>query len=294
VLEVGIGGRLDATNVCCPRLSVITPISYDHMDLLGPTLGRIATEKAGIVRPGRLVVIAPQAEEARAAILAACSARDARCLEVGRDVTFEIAGSTLEGSRLVVHTPATSYEDVHVPLPGRHQATNAAVAIAAAEALRDLDTDAVRRALAGLRWPARSEILADRPTVFVDVAHNPASMLALRATLRELFSGRRIVLVFGMIASHDPAEPAAIVAPLADEVIVTTPLHVRPVPAEELAQVVRAHNPRVTVRPDREDALEDALSRTRPQDVLLVTGSFFLVGVAREWLLERLRRAPVL
>lgn len=294
VLEVGIGGRLDATNVCEPSLSVITPISYDHMDLLGPTLDRIATEKAGIVRASGPVVTAPQPDEARKAIVEACSTRGARWIEVGRDVTFEITGSTLQGVRLDVHTPRAYYEGVGVPLLGRHQATNAAVAIAAAEALRDLDAEAVQAALAGLRWPARSEILADRPTVIVDVAHNPASMRALRATVRELLGGRRTVLVFGMIASHDPAEPTEIVAPLADEVIVTTPLHMRPVPAEELAGVVRGHNPRVTVYADRERALEHALSQTGPDDVLLVTGSFFLVGVAREWLLERLRGAPVL
>lgn len=293
VMEAGIGGRLDATNVCDPRLSVITPVSYDHMDVLGNTLRQIATEEAGIVRPGGLAVTAPQTDEARDAILETCRQHGARLVEVGRDVTFEISSSTLQGVRLAVRTPKASYEEVHVPLLGRHQATNAAVAVAAAESLRDLNAEAVRGAFAGLRWPARSEILADRPTVVVDVAHNPASIGALRATIQELFRGRRIVLVFGMIASHDPAEPAELLVPLVDEVVVTTPLHVRPVPADEMAEVVRRHNEHVTVCPDREGALEHALSRTGPDDVLLVTGSFFLVGMAREWLLERVRRAPV-
>lgn len=293
VLEVGVGGRLDATNVCDPELSIITSISYDHTDVLGHTLTEIATEKAGIIRPGRPVVSAPQPEEARAVIVKVCERLGAPLVEVGRDTRYTVERMGLEGVGFTVVTPRGSYEGLHLPLLGRHQAMNCAVALSAAEILlghrcRMIDADAVREELSRLEWPAREELLSLRPLVLVDVAHNPASIAALRATLEELFPDRRLVLLFGMIATHDPDPVAAIIAPVADEVITTTPLHLRPLEAYELAEVVRRYHPRVEAVPELDEALGAALDRTGPEDVLVVAGSFFLAGPARERLLRLL------
>lgn len=293
VLEVGIGGRLDATNVCDPELSIITPISYDHTDVLGPTLTQIATEKAGIIRPDRPVVSAPQPEEARAVIGEVCGRLGARLVEVGQDTHYTVERMGLGGVDVTVTTSRGRYEGLHLPLLGRHQALNAAVALTAAEILlggrdRAMDAEAVREELAHLEWPAREELLSLCPVVLVDVAHNPASIAALRATLEELFFGRRVVLLLGMIATHDPDPVAAIIAPVAEEVITTTPLHLRPLLAHELAEVVRRYHRRVEAVPDLDAALDAALDRTGPEDVLVVAGSFFLAGPARERLLRLL------
>lgn len=286
VLEVGIGGRLDATNVCWPQVSVITPISYDHTDVLGQTLREIASEKAGIVRPRGTVVLAPQRPEAEEVLLATCRALEARTVWVGEDVRVEVDHSGLEGVRVSVATPTGRYPGLHVPLLGRHQATNAAVAVAAAECWAALEgwalrPEAVREGLARVRWPARQELLATRPWTLVDVAHNPASMEALRETVGELFGGRRVVLVLGMVRGHDARETASRILPVADEVVVTTPRHVRPVPARELAALVAAFHPRVHVVEDCEAAVRWARERCGPEDVLVVAGSFFVAGPAR-------------
>jgi dihydrofolate synthase/folylpolyglutamate synthase len=293
VVEVGIGGRLDATNACRPNVSVITPISYDHMAVLGDTLTRIAAEKAGILRPGGRAVLAPQPEEAQRALDEAVARHGACVTQVGRDVGVVVHTSSLDGVTFAVRTPGAEYVDLRVPLLGRHQATNAAVAIAAAEAIEQrrgasLAPDVVRAGLAGLRWPGREEVLSRDPLVIIDVAHNPASMRALRDTLRELAPDRRMVLLFGMIAGHDPQETVPIIAPIASEVVVTTPDHPRSHPAADVGEVVRRHATNVTIEPRREAAYALALARTGPADALVVTGSFFLAGGAREWLRRHL------
>ncbi len=254
VLEVGVGGRLDATNVCDPRLSVITPISYDHTDVLGRTLAAIAGEKAGIVRPGRPVVVAPQPQEAEDALREACAQAGAALVRVADRARWETRAMSACG-QVVRLRGARDYGALRLPLVGRHQALNAAAALVAAEELAaagfPLPPEAVRRGLEGLRWPARVEVVRERPVGVVDVAHNVAAMCALRDALLEVWPGRRLILVFGMVASHDHEGPSAVIAPLADLVITTTPDHLRPVDPQALAEVVRAYAPRVEVEPDR-------------------------------------------
>lgn len=290
VVEVGIGGRLDATNVLEPLVSVITPISYDHTELLGSTLTQIAREKAGIIRVMGRVVSAPQPGEAGKVIAEVCAARRAPLTLVGRDVEVRIRGASLDGLRAEILGTRGRYE-VHVPLLGRHQAANAATAVAAVERLAEwgieAPAEAVRRGLAAVRWPARVELIGRRPYVLVDVGHNPASMAALCATLQELLGGRRMVLVFGMLATKDYRTVTAMVAPLADLVITTAPDNAHALSAASLADEVRRHTPRVTPVDDRREALERGLALTGPDDLLVVTGSFYLVGEAREWLARR-------
>ncbi len=290
VVEVGIGGRLDATNVVTPRVSVITPISYDHTEILGSTLAEIAREKAGIIRPGGRAVSSPQTDEAGDVLRRTCADGGTRLVLVGRDIEVRTHASGLDGVRATIRGMRAGYE-VHVPLLGRHQATNAATAVGAVELLADdgltVGPDAVRRGLAAVRWPARVELVGTRPYTLVDVGHNPASMAALCETLREVLGGRRVVLAFGMLATKDYRSVTALIAPLAAAAVTTTPDNPHALPAAALADEVRRYTPRVIAVPDRRDAIERARALTGPDDVLVVTGSFYLVGMAREWLLHR-------
>jgi len=289
VIEVGIGGRLDATNTADPVVSVITPVSYDHTELLGHTLTEIAREKAGIVRPGRPVVSAPQLPEAEAVIDAAARSGGSPMVLIGRDVLYDIVSSSLDGVAARIQGRRGTYE-VEIPLLGRHQAVNAATAVAAAEALAgDAQhlPDAVRAGIAGVRWPARVELVARRPYTIIDVGHNPASMAALCATLQELLGGRRLVVAFGMLATKDYHAVTALLAPLAAAVVTTTPDNPHALPAADLAAEVRRYTTHVEAVDDRRAAVARARRLAGPDDVLVVTGSFYFVGEARGWLLQR-------
>jgi len=290
VVEVGIGGRLDATNVLDPLVAVLTPISYDHTEILGATLTEIATEKAGIIRAGGRVAASPQPDEALRTIARASEAQHARLVLVGRDVEARIEAVSLAGVRATIRGLRGTYP-IRLPLLGRHQGVNAATAIAAVELLADrvgpVSAGAVRRGLAAVRWPARVELLDTRPYTIVDMGHNPASMAALRETLQELLGGRRLVLVFGMLETKDYRTVTAMIAPLADAVVTTTPDNPHALPAAVLAAEVRKYTARVTALPDRRAAVEHGRALAGPEDVLVVTGSVYLVGEAREWLRRR-------
>lgn len=288
ILEVGLGGRLDATNVCDPVLSVITPISYDHVEVLGRTLAAIAREKGGIVRPGRAVVAAPQPTEAEATLWAVAAESGALLIRVADRARWRVEAMSASGQTLHLET-ARHYGAIRLRLVGRHQALNAATAVVAAETLAaggfPARAEAVRTGLAALRWPGRVEVVSERPTVIVDVAHNVAAMQALRDALAEVWPGRRMILVFAMVATHDHDGPAAVIAPLADVAIVTEPYHVHPLPAARLAEAVRPYALAVEVVPDRAAAVERALALAGPGDVVCITGSFYLAGEARARLL---------
>ena len=291
LVEVGLGGRLDATNVADPIVSVITPVSYDHMPVLGTTLEAIAREKAGIVRRGGLVVSAPQAPEALAAIIETCAREHAALRLVHERMRWEAVGGSLHEQSFTLRSPVRDYGHLRIPLIGGHQIVNAATGVAALEALAErgfgVSDDATAAGLAALSWPARVEVVREHPYVVVDVAHNPASLAALRETLEALFPGRRIILVFGMVATHDHHASTSLIAPLAQTVIVTTPQHLKPLPAAVLAEEVRRYVPRVEVIEDRHAAVDRALALAGSDDVVVVTGSFFLVGEVRELLHRR-------
>ncbi len=300
VVEVGLGGRLDATNVADPVLAVLTPVSYDHMEVLGSTLDAIAREKAGIVRRNGRVVSAPQAPEPLAAIIDVCTRHRARLRLVAEEMRWQVRDCTPYRQTVTLAGPSSDYGTLDLPLVGAHQAANAATAVASAEVLAQrgfpFAGKAVGPALAGLRWPGRIEVVAERPYVVVDVAHNPASLAALRQTLETVFPGRRVVLVYGMVATHDHRMCTGLIAPLAAAVVVTTPRHVRPLPAPVLAEEVSRYVSPVEVVPDPRQAVRRALELAGPEDVVVVTGSFFLAGEVRADLYRKVSspaRTPV-
>ena len=305
VLEVGLGGRLDSTNVCVPRISVITSISFDHMKQLGHTLEAIAREKAGIIKPGVPVISGVTAEGPRGEIELVAQAAAAPLVQLGRDFDFAYhAAAAVDDEPVwptidfVSHTQGRERyrQGVRLGLLGPHQGANAAIALATLDELTSqgwsIGEDALRRGLADVRWPARVEVVARRPTIVLDAAHNVASILALVQTLEQSFSARGRILVFATTQDKQVSEMLRVVLPHFDRVILTRyQNNPRGVPPEELAACARqigdlpievCPNPPAAWRAARESASDD--------DLICVTGSFFIASEMRaEWSRSPLR-----
>jgi len=282
VVEVGVGGAHDATNVLDPLVSVITPISADHLDTLGPTLADVARAKAGILRAGRPAVLGLQPPEAMAVLRAAARRLAVPFARVGRDWRWEPEAAPAAASAFTLRGPATAYAGLTLPLLGRHQRDNAALAVAAADALRGrgirLSPGAVARGLAGVVWPGRVQVLPTRPPLVVDGAHNAASAASLRATLEDCFPGRRMVLVLGCTADKDLAGIVDALVPLARRVIATQARHPRAAPAAAVAAAAAGAGATVTVAPDVAAAI--AAAGATSDALVIVAGSLFLAGEA--------------
>lgn len=292
VAEVGLGGRLDATNVVQPLVSAITSISYDHTQVLGNTLEEIATEKAGIIKPGVPVVIAPQKEPARLVFERIAAERGAPLLEVGRDYQFSGIMTSLEGQSLAVW-PVTGEEagepvKLTIPLLGAHQLENAATAFAALDVVQSrglsLDKSAIQQGFASVDWPGRFEVLRKDPPLVIDSAHNRDSALRLRQTLETYFPGWPVVLIFGCSEDKDIAGMLAELAPLVSQVIFTRSYHPRAIEPAKLLEMVAGYGVPAQVVPEVEDALNEALHYAGGERLVLATGSLFVAaGVRHSW-----------
>lgn len=301
VIETGLGGRFDPTNVITPAVCGITSISYDHVELLGPTLSLIAVEKAGIIKPGAPVVSAPQAPEALAVIEQTCAERGVGLALVGRDWLAAGQTAALCGQTLTLKQTVTGevWSDLHITLTGEHQLDNTAVAVAMLTALRDrgaaIGAAAIRRGLANTRWPGRFEVLMRRPALIVDCAHNGDSALRLRETLAQFYPplpGRRMALVFGASADKDIAAMLRTLLSAATtgdytppaKVVLTCSGHPRQADPAQLAALARAIAPSceaITTTESLAAALTAVLAWATPDDVICVTGSVFVVAQAR-------------
>lgn len=288
VLEVGLGGAIDSTNVVTPLLSVITNVSMDHMDYLGNTVVEIARVKAGIIKPGVPVVTAATGEGLEV-IQEACRENNSPLILVGRDVTWEHRSLSTAGQCFTLQGRKGIYENLQLPLLGRHQQVNAATAVAAAEILMDLDValnaKAVRDGLAATRWPGRLEILRREPLVIIDVAHNYDGARSLRRALEDYFPGRSLVLVIGMLGDKERTKVAAELAAVARVVVVTKPNSPRAGNWQELAVEAGRHAPEVHVIENIEEAVNKALTLAGPEEMVCVTGSFYMVSEARQLLM---------
>jgi dihydrofolate synthase/folylpolyglutamate synthase len=295
VMEVGLGGRLDSTNVCRPLVSVITSISFDHVKQLGNTLAAIAREKAGIIKQGVPVVSSVVEEEPRGVIELIASEWQARLITRGDEFDFSIPEGDKSRLQVRYREPATepSYEigPLRLGMIGEHQAVNAATAIAAVRSLPNrfaVSEEAIASGLAQARCPARIEVLRERPTVIVDVAHNVASIVALVATLLS-FDVRRRVLVFASSRDKDTRGMLSLLLPHFDHVIVTrfvnNPRAVEPAEVQALAiesaQVGTFPCPSIEVLPDPASAWQRTHELAGPDDMICVTGSFFLAAELR-------------
>ncbi len=304
-LEVGLGGRFDGTNVVTPAISVITTISLDHTDRLGNTLGEIAFEKAGIVKPGVPVVTGVTEEEPLLVIKARAAELGSPLYRVAKhgtgdengeaDVTWEEVSTSMDGQTINVFGPSFEYRGLKVPLLGRHQQMNAAVAVAALELARPnnrqnkihLDRTAVSHGIASTVWPGRLEILSRNPTVILDGAHNPEGAKALAEAVG-LVQRRRLICVLGILGDKAFKEATSLIAPFCDEVIVTRPDTPRALDPEILATEVKRYVGQVEIEPDIGKALDLALAKAHAEDVVLCCGSLYLVGPARTHLRRRL------
>ncbi len=291
VIEVGLGGRLDATNLVEPDLTAITPISFDHMAKLGNRLSQIAAEKAGILKQGIPAVVAPQPLEALGVIESVAARVGAPLHRVDREVEILAGELTPAGSRAGFRTPVRSYEGLRVPLAGRHQLSNAAAAIRMAELLAQrrpdlkLDAEAIRRGIEQTAWPGRFQLLPGEPPVVVDGAQNAESARALKETVTELFPGRKVFLVAGVSQEKDLEGIAREWALWAEEVFPTQAAAPRAEPAEHVRAAFAAAGIRTRETGPVANALEQACAAAiRSGGLVVVSGSLF---VAAEVLLAR-------
>ena len=280
VLEVGLGGRLDATNVVTSDVAVITSVSLDHTAILGSTVEEIAGEKAGIVKGAQPVVSAPQHPDAMAVIRERAHVMGAPLTEVGHDVTYAQEEHDLSGQTVSITTARDRYR-IRVPLLGAHQAENAAVAVAALEqAPLPLTRDAIEAGLAAVRWDGRFQLLASAPYLIVDGAHNPYSMARLHETVREYLPGVRVHLVFG--ASGDKQIDLLVqeAAAFADEVWTVASRHPRAAHQDMLASAFEQLDTNARSASSVAEGIERAMSAAGAGDLVLVTGSLFAVAEA--------------
>lgn len=296
VVEVGMGGAWDSTNVADGRVSVVTPIALDHMAYLGDTLEKIATEKAGIIKPGAIAVLA--AQEREAADVLQRRVADVGAIVAREGAEFGVTGRAVAvgGQVLSVQGLAGVYEELFLPLHGAHHAQNAAVALATVEAFLGagaatgvIDVEVVRQALVGVSSPGRLEAVRSAPTVLVDAAHNPHGMAATVAAIEESFSFRRLVGVLAVLADKDVTGMLAVLEPLLDEVVVSENGSPRGMPVDDLAALAVEifGSERVAVEPRLDDAIETAVRVAEEGEEqlggsgVLVTGSVVTAGEAR-------------
>jgi len=310
VIEVGLGGRLDATNVVTPRVAVITSLSYDHMHLLGERLSDIAGEKAGIIKPGVPVVLAPQQSEAEHVVERVAAERGAPLIKVGRDWLYAPGGRDLTRQSLYVWSAEEqplmdafvesgggeewAPPRFDIPLLGHHQVVNAAVAYAALREFRrtglDVPEAAIREGFRRVEWPGRFQVLSSDPAVVIDSAHNRDSALKLRLALDDYFPGAPVTLIFG--ASSDKDIPGMLheLLPRVSRLILTQAVHPRAADPEQVAGLARGFGARTQVVVPVEAALRRAIERARPGEVVVSAGSLFVAGEAlAAW--DRLRQS---
>ncbi len=287
VFEVGMGGRLDATNTATPCVAVITEIDFDHERFLGHTIAAIAGEKAGIIKPGVVVVSAASHPDAARVVREKAEQVGARLIEVAAEYqSEEVSQQDGRYSFLIRHRDGFELR-VSLALRGRHQVENALAAVAAARELAEqgfpvADSD-IQRGLASATWPGRLELIRESPSVFLDGAHNPSGAKALVRFWEEQYPGRRIILVYGAMRDKAVPEIVEILFPRASAVVLTRPDQFRSASPETVRELAVHLNPNLSCVEEPGTALDAAVAMAKPDDAIFVTGSLYLVGnIARE------------
>ena len=296
VFEVGLGGRLDATNILTPVVSIITRVDFDHENFLGHSLAEIASEKAGILKPSVPLVLAEQRPEVPEVIRA--RARELGCPVIETATAFQIEKEWMENgcSRARVTEVESGWSLELAPsLPGRFQVQNSINALAAARYLQKrgyrISDSSIVEGIAEAVWPGRLEKLQVGPDVYLDGAHNPSAARELAAFLEQNLTGRKVRLVFGALRDKAVDEIAGVLFPHAAEVIFTQPRTTRAISVAQLAEITAHHALHFTVIPEPEAALEYALDRADVTDAVIVAGSLYLVGQLRHYWKNRVQVA---
>ena len=287
VVEVGLGGRLDATNLLTPIVSVITRIDFDHENFLGHSLREIAAEKAGILKAGVPAVFAPQQPEAGEVLRT--KAGELRCPVVETSKAFRVIREEIQDGwvRAEVEERATGRRLAIAPqLAGHFQLQNALNAVAAATVLQgrkyQITDENIIRGIASAQWPGRIEKLQSSPDVYLDGAHNPGAARELARFMEENFAGRRVYLVYAAMRDKAVDEVTGLLFPYAEEVIFTEARTPRAISAAQLEEIAGHHAARHSAIADAEHAVQAALVKAKPHDVIVITGSLYLVGQVRQ------------
>jgi len=290
VMEVRLGGRLDATNVVKPEVCVINSISFDHTDVLGDTLAQIATEKAGIIKSGSTVVCSPQAPEAMEVIEKVCRERGVKLIRVGGEVTWQRRGFSPEGQSFQLKGITGEY-NLTLPLLGEHQLENAATAVAVVEVLEEggakVSLENIAQGLGKVNWPGRLQILRREPWVIVDGAHNGDSARRLVKALKQYFNFDRAVLIFGASSDKNIAGMVSELASFPEAVIVTHSRHPRAVETTRLVSEFSKRGIIPEVAEDVAKAVALALAKAQSNNLICATGSLFVVAEVMEYMLKR-------
>jgi dihydrofolate synthase / folylpolyglutamate synthase len=288
VIEVGLGGRLDATNLVDPTVSVITSISYDHMAILGDTLAKIAEEKAGIIKFGKPLVISPQKDEARQVIERVAAERKAPIYQVGKDFLYEAITHNLDGQTIKLWKAgmADSSDHYSLPLLGLHQVENASTAYAALSVLREtgftIADQAIKDGFANAIWPGRFELLSRQPFLVIDSAHNRDSALRLRQAVDDYFPNLPVCMIFGASEDKDISGMYAELLPRVQQLVTTQSNHPRAASASNLADLARSFNIPIANYPQVEQALDFAINHIQNNGVVLAAGSLFIAAAVRD------------
>ena len=293
---MGLGGRLDATNILSPTVTIITRIDFDHENFLGHSLKEIAAEKAGILKPGVPLILAEQRPEAREVILARAAQLNCPVTETAN--AFRTEPRAASGGRfraLVTEVSNGDSFEIAPSLPGEFQLQNALNAAAAARYLKTrgfrISDEAITAGIANTVWPGRLEKLQSQPDIFLDGAHNPGAAQELAAFLEQNFASRKIWLIYGALRDKAVDEVAGLLFPPAAEVIFTEPRTSRAISAQRLAEIAAHHASSFSVVSSAEQALDLALSEAAPEDAIFVTGSLYLVGQLRHYWKNRVQVA---
>jgi dihydrofolate synthase/folylpolyglutamate synthase len=292
VFEVGLGGRLDSTNILTPIVSIITRIDFDHENFLGHSLREIAGEKAGIIKPAVPVVVAEQRPEAREVIQN--RAKELLSPIIDTSVAFRIENEIMENGH--VRAQITEVEsgwsiELTPSLPGRFQLQNALNAAAAVRLLQQrgfrISDDSIARGIATTVWPGRIEKIHSHPDIYLDGAHNPSAARELSHFVEESLKGRKIFLLYGALRDKAVDEVAGLLFPLAEEVILTAPATSRAISAAQVEEIAAHYANKSATIADAGEAIDYALSKASPDDVIFVTGSLYLVGQLRHYLKQK-------
>lgn len=288
VLEVGLGGRYDSTNIIPKSLvSILVPIAMDHIDVLGDTLGKIAYEKAGVIKENGLVISYPQEPEAMEVVDKVSKEQNAELVIVPAE-NVNIKEISEFGTKFDFSYGYYELNDLQISLIGKHQAYNASIALTVLLTLRDkgeieVTEEHIRKGLEETKWIGRLELLKKSPRFIIDGAHNMQGIQALKKTLEEIFNYDRLILGLGILADKDVEHMIAEMAPLGDEIIVTEANIFRAMKAEELAERISKYNKNYVVEKDIEKAIDIALEKAGENDLVLFSGSLYLIGDVRRY-----------
>jgi dihydrofolate synthase/folylpolyglutamate synthase len=286
VIEVGLGGRLDATNVIVPRVSVITALFLEHTLVLGDTLAQVAAEKAGIIKPGVPVVLSPQKDEAYQVVARIAAQKDASLLYLPQEYSYASLAANLEHQTFTLRTKKTKQEtQLQITLLGPHQIENAAAAYAALQVLRDqgvpISEDAIKDGFSTATWPIRFEIIGQKPRVVLDGAHTPEAAEMLRQTVDILFPHTPIVLVFGVSSDKKVEDMLSVLLPNTRQIIFTQSSHPRAMDVDTLMGLDLPFNVPIKAVESMDRAVKEALEIAGEDALVLVTGSLFVAADAR-------------